>query len=568
MHYLSDVFQPKLLTTLKGYTREQFFKDVIAGVIVAIIALPLSIALAIASGVSPEKGIYTAIIAGFLISALGGSRVQIGGPTAAFMTIIFGVIAKYGMDGLMIATFMAGIMMVMFGFFKLGSVIKFIPYPITTGFTSGIAVTILTSQIKDFFGLTTADLPGDFLGKWKIYIASMSTINITALLIGLLALGIMIVMPKITPKVPGALVALVVTAAIVKIFNLDIQTIGSKYADLSSALPTLTLPNITSDKVLNLIEPAFTIAFLGSVESLLSAVVSDGMIGSKHRSNTELIAQGVANMGSALFGGIPATGAIARTVANIKNGGRTPVSGIVHSVTLLLILIIFMPFAKMIPLTALAAVLILVAYNMSSWREFADLLKSPKSDIIVLLVTFFMTVFFDLVKAIEIGIVLAALLFMKRMADVTGVKVRNMDAGEESRENLEGGDADDAELPRTKVFKNVLIYEINGPFFFGAADKFMDAESAVSNKTKILIVKMKHVPAMDATALHAFNRIVKICAKRKITLLLTGIQEQPKSVLDKAGVTAKIGDDHIFTGLGDAVAYVQARAEKAGVKPE
>jgi len=574
MNYLRSVFQPKILTTMKGYTRQQFGKDVTAGIIVAIIALPLSIALAIASGVSPEKGIYTAIIAGFLISLLGGSRVQVGGPTAAFMVIIAGIVTKYGVDGLMIATFMAGIMMMLFGLFKMGSVIKFIPYPITTGFTSGIAVTILTSQVKDFFGLTTAELPAEFLGKWKAYIAGISTINWSVVAIGALALLIMIVLPKITKKIPGAFVALVVTSVLVAVFKIDIPTIGSKFGQLSSALPAFVMPQLSVDKVKALIGPAFTIAFLGSVESLLSAVVSDGMIGGKHRSNTELIAQGIANMGSALFGGIPATGAIARTVANIKNGGRTPVAGMVHSVTLLLILVLFMPFAKMIPLTALAAVLIVVAYNMSSWREFADLFKSPKSDILVLLVTFFMTVFFDLVQAIEIGIVLAALLFMKRMADVTEVKVRNMDAGEDTDDGSAGDtvsaseSGEENELPKTKVFKDVLIYEINGAFFFGAADKFLAVTSEVGKKTRVLIIKMKHVPAMDATALHAFARIVKLCKKRKITLLLTGLQEQPKQVLDKAGITAIVGEGHIFSGLGDAVSFVQNNLLPEEVKAE
>ena len=542
---------------MKGYTRQQFAKDVTAGIIVAIIALPLSIALAIASGVPPVSGIYTAIIAGFLISLLGGSRVQIGGPTAAFMVIIAGIVTKYGVDGLMIATFMAGIMMMLFGIFKMGSVIKFIPYTITTGFTSGIAVTILTSQIKDFFGLTTAELPAEFLGKWKVYIASISTIDWKVLGIGAVALLIMIVLPRFTQKIPGAFVALVVTSVLVAVFHIDVPTIGSKFGQMSSALPSFIVPQLSMEKVTALIGPAFTIAFLGSVESLLSAVVSDGMIGSKHRSNTELIAQGIANMGSAVFGGIPATGAIARTVANIKNGGRTPVAGMVHSATLLLILVFFMPFAKMIPLTALAAVLLIVAYNMSSWREFADLLKSPKSDIAVLLVTFFMTVFFDLVQAIELGIVLAALLFMKRMADVSEVKVRNMDAGEEGEDSSVSEAGEDSELPKSKVFENVLIYEINGPFFFGAADKFLEAASDVGKKTRILIIKMKHVPAMDATALHAFSRIVKLCKKRKITLLVTGIQEQPKQVLDKAGITQMIGEGHIFPGLGSAVSFVQ-----------
>ena len=555
MKYLSSVFYPKLITTMKGYTRQQFVRDVTAGLIVAVIALPLSIALAISSNVPPERGIYTAIVAGFLISALGGSRVQIGGPTAAFMAVVFGIVAQHGMDGLAIATIMAGLMMILFGLTKMGSVIKFIPYPITTGFTSGIAVSIFTSQVKDFLGLTTPALPGDFLGRWKLYIDNITTVNWQVLLVGGLTLAILIVWPKITQKIPGALIALIFSAALVRILGMDVPTIGSKYAELKAGLPAFTFPNITWDKITALIEPAFTIAFLGSVESLLSAVVADGMIGSKHRSNTELIGQGIANIGSALFGGIPATGAIARTVANIKNGGRTPVAGMVHSVTLLLILLVFLPFAKMIPLSALAAVLILVAWNMSGWREFAALFKSPKSDIAVLLLTFFITVFFDLAKAIEIGIVVAALLFMKRMADVSEVKVRNMDAGEESGDNPEG--SDDAEEGAPVLLPHVLIYEINGPFFFGAADKFAGAMSEIDKKTKILIVKMKHVPAMDATALHALSRIVKLCKKKKILLLVTGIQEQPRSVLDKSGLTAEIGEEHIFAGLGAAVSFVE-----------
>ncbi len=559
MSYISSVFKPKLISTMKGYTRKQFIKDVTAGVIVAIIALPLSIALAIASGVSPEKGIYTAIVAGFLVSTLGGSRVQIGGPTAAFMVIIYGIILEYGVDGLMIATIMAGLMMILFGVLQLGTVIKYIPYTITTGFTSGIAVTIFSSQIKDFLGLRTGSLPADFIDKWKVYARHVTTIQPQVVIIGAAALTILIVWPKVTKKIPGALIALIVTAAIVKLSGMDVPTIGSVYGQLSSSLPQFVTPAITYHKVIALIGPAFTIAFLGSVESLLSAVVADGMIGSKHRSNTELVAQGIANIGSALFGGIPATGAIARTVANIKNGGRTPIAGIVHSITLLLILILFMPLAKMIPLTALAAVLLVVAYNMSEWREFVALMKAPKSDICVLLATFFMTVFFDLVVAIEIGIVLAALLFMKRMADVSEVKVRNMDSGLDAGEetDLPDTDTESNELPQTIIFKDVLIYEINGAFFFGAADKFLDAVSSVSSKTRILIIKLKHVPAMDATALHAFSRLVSMCKKRKIKLMITGIQDQPKAALTKAGLIEKIGSEHVFEGLGNAIEYIQ-----------
>ncbi len=565
MKYISSVFNPKLFYTIRHYSKEQFGKDVIAGIIVAIIALPLSIALAISSGVSPEKGIYTAIIAGFLTSLFGGSRVQIGGPTAAFMVIVFGIVAKHGVDGLMIATIMAGIMLMLFGLFQLGSVIKFIPYPITTGFTSGIAITIFTSQIKDFFGIAPKEaMPVEFIDKWVVYFESISTVQWQVVLVGAIALAILIIWPKITKKIPGALIALIVTAAIVKIFAMEVPTIGSMFGTLSSAPPTFRAPVITYERIVDLIGPAFTIAFLGAVESLLSAVVSDGIIGSKHNSNTELIAQGIANIGSSLFGGIPATGAIARTVANIKNGGRTPVAGMVHSVVLLLIVLLFMPFAKMIPLTGLAAVLLVVAYNMSEWRSFVGLLKAPKSDILILLVTFFMTVLFDLVVAIEVGIVLAAFLFMKRMSDVAEVKVRNMDAGEEDlslgvQETV--GEGEETEFAGKKEYKNVLIYEINGPFFFGAADKFLDASAQVGEKIEILIIKMKHVPVMDATALQAFRGLIRRSHKRSIEVILASVQDQPLGVLRKSGLCDSIGADHIFPSLTPAIKYVKDKLD-------
>lgn len=542
--------KPKLFSTMKNYTKEQFIKDVVAGIIVAIIALPLAIALAIASGVSPEKGLHTAIIAGFIISFLGGSRVQIGGPTGAFMVIVFGIVTEFGIDGLIISTFLAGIIMVLFGFLKLGSVIKFIPYPITTGFTSGIALTIFSSQIKDFFGLKIGDVPPEFLDKWKLYISSANTIHIMTFIIGLVALLIIILWPKINKKIPGALIALIVTAAIVKIFNLDVQTIGSKFGELSSALPRLQIPNVTIEKVKLLLAPALTIAILGSIESLLSAVVADGMIGSKHRSNMELIAQGIANMTSALFGGIPATGAIARTVANVKNGGRTPIAGIVHAITLLLIMVLFMPLAKMIPLASLAAVLIVVAYNMSEWREFAGIFKTPKSDIAILLVTFTITVFVDLVRAIEIGVILSAFLFMKRMSDVSYVNVLNVDASESNDNELET-----EELIEDKAKEGILIYEINGPLFFGAVDNFLDAMSEIGSKTKTLIIKMKNVPAMDATAIHAFRRMLNICKRRKIKVLITGIKEQPLNVLKKSDIYELLGEKSFFENVQNAIDF-------------
>lgn len=536
---MSQRLKPKLFTTMKTYSKEQFFKDITAGIIVAIIALPLSIALAISSGVTPEKGLHTAIIAGFLISFLGGSRVQIGGPTGAFMVIVYGIVTKFGMDGLITATIMAGIIMIVMGLLKMGNIIKFIPHPITTGFTSGIALVIFSSQIKDFLGLQMNEVPVEFLEKWSSYIKAFPSLDITTTLIGLLSLAIIILWPKINKKIPGALIALIASSAIVSIFNLDVATIGTKFGELSSALPKPTIPNIDFETFKLLLPSAFTIAILGSIESLLSAVVSDGMIGGKHRSNMELVAQGVANMASGLFGGIPATGAIARTVANIKNGGRTPVAGMVHAIVLLLIMVVFMPLAKMIPLASLASILIIVAYNMSEWREFLSLFKAPKSDIVVLLVTFIITVLIDLVVAIEIGMVLAAFLFMKRMADVSNTEVLDLDASEEKDYE------DETPLNRADI-KDVQIYEINGPFFFGATDKFMDALSELGYKTKVLIIDMKNVPAMDASALHAFKRLMRMCKHRHIDVLISGINEQPLTLFKKSEIFDIIGGESKF----------------------
>ena len=544
--------QPKIVSTLKNYSKEQFFSDLTAGIIVAIIALPLSIALAIASGVTPEKGLHTAIIAGFLISLLGGSRVQIGGPTGAFMIIVFGIVTEFGIEGLTIATILAGIIMIFMGVMKLGGVIKYIPYPVTTGFTSGIALVIFSSQIKDFFGLPIENVPIEFLGKWQEYFKAFSEMNLQTTTIGFLALLIIIIWPLISKRIPGALIALIVTSIIVQIFGLNVATIGTKFGEISSELPKLELPIFTIEKIKYLIAPAFTIAILGSIESLLSAVVSDGMIGGKHRSNMELVAQGVANMMSGLFGGIPATGAIARTVANVKNGGRTPVAGIVHSLTLLLILVIFLPLAKMIPLTSLAAVLIVVAYNMSEWREFKMLFKSPKSDILVLLITFSITVMIDLVKAIEIGMVLAAFLFMKRMSEVTNVNIKNLDAAEEDE-----NEAENNEENLLKIFDKIMIYEINGPFFFGAAHKFFTALNELGDKTNVIIIRMRYVPAMDATALNAFRIMIEICYHKHIEILISGINEQPYSALKKAELVEIIGEDKFFKTIKEAVDYAE-----------
>lgn len=544
------------MSTLKTYNREQFFNDVTAGIIVAIIALPLSIALAIASGVTPEKGLYTAIVAGFIISLLGGSRVQIGGPTGAFMVIVYGVVVNYGIEGLTIATILAGLIMILMGIMKFGGVIKYIPYPITTGFTSGIALTIFSSQIKDFLGLSIENVPVEFLDKWKVYFEAFNTMSVQTTLIGILALAVILIWPRFNRKIPGALIALIATSVIVQIFDLNVATIGTKFGEISSKLPKFETPEFTIDKIKYLIEPAITIAILGSIESLLSAVVSDGMIGGKHRSNMELIAQGIANIMSGFFGGIPATGAIARTVANIKNGGRTPVAGLVHALTLLFILVVFMPLAKMVPLTSLAAVLIVVAYNMSEWREFKQLFKSPKSDILVLLLTFFITVLIDLVKAIEIGMVLSSFLFMKRMGEVTNVNVNELDASEEDDD---GNRIYEENILNT--FEGIKVYEINGPFFFGAADKFMGALNEIGDKTNILVLRMRNVPAMDATALNAFDRMIDICQHKKIKILISGINKQPYCVLKKAGLIDVIGHENFFETVREAVECAQYYSE-------
>ena len=537
---MSQKLKPKLFSVMKTYTKDQFIKDVVAGLIVAIIALPLSIALAISSGTTPEVGLYTAIIAGFFIAVLGGSRVQIGGPSATFMVVVYGVIAQHGMEGMIITTILAGLILIGFGLLKLGSTIKYIPYPITIGFTSGIAVTIFSSQIKDFFGLNIGEVPTAFVDKWGLFISSMDTMHVQTTLVASLALGLLIIWPRVNRKIPASLISILVTTILVNALNLDVLTIGGRYPDLSSALPTLRFPQFSIREIGIFIQPAFTIAFLCSVESLLSAVVSDGMIGSKHRSNMELIAEGVANIASGLFGGIPATGAIARTVANIKNGGRTPIAGIVHSLTLLLILVFFMPLVKLIPLPTLAAILVMVSYNMSEWRTFKGLLKAPKSDIAVLLTTFILTVVVDLAVAISVGMVLAAFLFMKRMTDVLAIS--DMSEEQESAEN---------EVIRT-ISKQVLVYEVNGPFFFGAADKFLDSIQSLQGPSKVLIIKMTHVPFIDATALHALDLLYEHAKSNKTQLLLADVNSHLYEIMTRSNFTQLIGEDHICETLEQA----------------
>lgn len=539
--------KPKLFSVMKTYTKEQFVKDVIAGIIVAIIALPLSIALALASGVTPEKGLYTAIVAGFVISFLGGSRVQIAGPTAAFATIVAGIVARNGMDGLVVATIIAGILLIIMGLLRLGSLIRFIPYTITTGFTFGIAITILIGQMKDFFGMTFETTPIETIEKVEACITSIKTINYQALLIGLMSLAILIFWPKINKKIPSSLIAVIAAAAVVKLFDIQVNTIGSLYT-ISSKPPILHIPSFSINTIRTVLPDSFTIAILAGIESLLSCVVADGMIGSKHRSNMELVAQGAGNIFSGFFGGIPATGAIARTAANVKNGGRTPIAGMVHSVVLLLILIVLMPYAALIPMPTIAAILFMVAYNMSEWKEFVDLLKTaPKSDILVLVATFVLTVAFDLVVAIEVGIVMAAILFMKRMADVANIeswKYIDDDANDEDMNDPEN-------IRLKKVPKKTLVYEINGPMFFGAADKFM--QISMDEKINVVILRMRSVPAMDVNALQALKHVLKSCKKKQITLILSHVQEQPLKMMQKAGFDKLVGDENFIDNIDVAL---------------
>lgn len=540
--------KPKLFSVMKNYSKEQFIKDVIAGIIVAIIALPLSIALAIASGVSPEQGLYTAIVAGFFISFLGGSRVQIGGPTAAFVVIIYGIVSDYGMTGLTLATIMAGIILVLMGLFRFGSLIKFIPYTITTGFTAGIAVGIFTGQLKDFFGLDMGALPSEFTEKMAAYARSLNTINPYALAVGVLSLVILIVWPKINKILPGSLIAIIVATLIVKFTNIPVNTIGSVFGELSSDLPPFTVPSVDFATVQKLLPSAFTIAILAGIESLLSCVVSDGMINSRHHSNMELIAQGVGNIFSGFFGGIPATGAIARTAANVKNGGRTPVAGMVHAVTLLFILLLFMPLAALIPMPALAAVLIMVAYNMSEWKSFVEVCKTaPKSDILVMVTTFLLTVIFDLVVAIEVGIVMAALLLIKRLSDVS--EVRSWKYIEEGADDTAENDSEYISL--LEIPENTLVYEIDGPMFFGAADQFLTISTTPSLEN--IILRMRSVPAMDITALNSLKKVASRCKEHNIHLIFSHVQAQPKKMMEKAGFVAEIGEENFCKNIHEAL---------------
>lgn len=541
--------KPKLFDVMKGYSKEQLIKDIISGIIVAIIALPLSIALAIASGVGPEQGLYTAIIAGFFISFFGGSRVQIGGPTAAFVVIIYGIVANYGTDGLIVATILAGIILVIMGICHFGSLIKYIPYTITTGFTCGIAVTLFVGQLKDFFGMEMESVPSEFLEKVIAYAKNIHSINLTATLIGLAAVAIMLLWTKITDKIPGSLVAIVVTTAIAYFAKLPVNTIGSVYGQLNSAFPAFHVPSITIELVQQMISPAFTIAVLAAIESLLSAVVADGMIGDTHKSNAELIGQGLGNIFSGLFGGIPATGAIARTAANVRNGGRTPIAGITHCITLTIILLVLMPLAALIPMTTLAAVLLVVAANMADWSSFFRLCKSaPKSDIIVLVITFFLTVFFDLVVAIEIGVVLAALLFMKRMAETADIKAWKYT----DSPDITPGEAEKLR----KIPHSISVFEICGPMFFAAADQLLGINS--DHRTKAVVIRMRSVPAIDASAMKCLHELAERAKKKNIHLIFSHVNEQPMKVMKKDGFYELIGKENFHENIVDALDYAEA----------
>lgn len=539
------LFKPMFFSSIKNYSRERFLNDMIAGFVVSIIALPLSIALAIASGFSPEKGLHTAIIAGFLISFLGGSSVQIGGPTGAFMVMVYGIVLQYGMEGMLTATFMAGIMIMLMGIFGFGSMIKYIPYPVTSGFTSGIAVTIMISQIKDFFGLLIPEqMPAEFFGKIRLIAKYFYTADYQSFLLSALSLLLLFLLPKLNKKIPAALIVLIFSSLAVKLFSMDVMTVGTAFRDLNTSLPSPVFPIPDLNMMEKMFMPALAIAFLASVESLLSAVVADGMISGRHRSNTELIAQGIANMASAIFGGMPATGAIARTVANINSGATSPVAGMLHAFFLLIIMLLFMPLAKALPLSALSAILFKVAINMGEWRVLRRILSAPKSDALILFTVFIVTVIFDLVLAIEIGMVLAAFLFMKRMADMTRINISSLDASEDRN-------FDEKELKNHEKSSKGgrYVYEINGPFFFGAAQKFINTLYSLDRNTESLIIRMRYVNSVDATAVHAFKRVIGICKDNEIELVLCELNEQPKKIFYNTGVIDMVGTDKVYSSF-------------------
>ena len=556
-------FKPKLLSTLKNYSKENFMADLMAGVIVGIVALPLAIAFGIASGVSPEKGIITAIVAGFIISLLGGSKVQIGGPTGAFIVIIYGIIQDYGIGGLTVATLLAGVLLILLGVFKLGAVIKFIPYPIIVGFTSGIALTIFTTQIADIFGLQFGGekVPGDFIGKWLLYFKHFDTVNWWNAVVSFVSVFIIAITPKFSKKIPGSLVAIVLVTIVVYLMKMYggitcIDTIGDRFT-IQSQLPDAVVPELNWEAIKNLFPVAITIAVLGAIESLLSAAVADGVIGDRHDSNTELIAQGVANVVAPIFGGIPATGAIARTMTNINNGGKTPIAGIIHAVVLLLILLLLMPLAQYIPMACLAGVLVIVSYNMSGWRTFKGLLKNPKSDVSVLLITFFLTVIFDLTVAIEWGLVLACVLFMRRVMETTEISV--------IKDEIDPNKESDLEVHEEHLIipKGVEVYEINGPYFFGIATKFEEMMANMGDRPKVRIVRMRKVPFIDSTGVHNLTNLCEMCHKDNIQVVLSGVNEKVHKVLEKTGFLYDlVGQDNICPNINIALERAKEIVEK------
>ena len=549
----TSLWKPKLLTTIKNYDRKTFMADLMAGIIVGIVALPLAIAFGIASGVSPEKGIITAIVAGFIIAACGGSKVQIGGPTGAFIVIVYGIIQQYGMQGLTIATLMAGVFLILLGVLRLGTIIKYIPYPIVVGFTSGIAVTIFTTQIKDLLGMDMAQVPSDFIEKWIAYAHNLGSIDLWSTIVGLASVAIIALMPRLSSKIPGSLVAIIVmTVAVLLLQHYDIatsvETIGDRFS-ISSALPDASVPPLSWDAVKSLVAPALTIAVLGAIESLLSATVADGVTGDRHDSNTELIGQGLANIASPLFGGIPATGAIARTMANITGGGRTPVAGIIHAVVLLLIFLFLMPLARYIPMACLAGVLVVVSYGMSGWRSFRALMRNPKSDVTVLLLTFFLTIIFDLTIAIEVGLICACLLFMRRMAETTEVRavLDEIDLNEDA--DMERGNLEHLTIP-----EGVEVYEINGPYFFGAGNRFEDIMSRYGDRPRVRIIRMRKVPFIDSTGLHNLENLCIMSQREGITIVLSGVNPKVEAVLRKNHVDQLLGSENICNHIDLALA--------------
>lgn len=553
--------QTKLFSCLKTYDKKTFMSDLMAGIIVGIVALPLAIAFGIASGVTPEKGIITAIVAGLVISLFGGSKVQIGGPTGAFIIIIYGIIQKYGFEGLTIATLMAGLFLVLFGLLRLGTIIKYIPYPIVVGFTSGIAVTIFTTQIKDLFGLTLPSNPSDFIEKWGVYLQNFNTIDPWCALIGVASVVVIAVTPRFSKKIPGSLIAIIlmtIVALLLKNFAgvLSIETIGDRFS-INNELPAAQVPDMNWETIKSLVSPAITIAILGSIESLLSATVADGVIGDHHDSNTELVAQGLANIASPLFGGIPATGAIARTMTNINNGGKTPVAGIIHAVVLLLIFLFLMPLAKYIPMACLAGVLVVVSYGMCGWRSFLELMKNPKSDVTVLLITFFLTIIFDLTIAIEVGLIIACLLFMKRMSETTDIKAITEEIDLNQDAEFSTGNLDHLIIPQ-----GVEVYEINGPYFFGAGNKFEEIMASFGDRPKVRIIRMRKVPFVDSTGIHNLTNLCEMSKKEGIQIVLSGVREKVNGQLEHAGFYHLIGEENICSHINLALKRANEIIEK------